>query len=248
MHVTEGHVQAWAPQAYRALAQEWPLRAVSTGGLPWTEIDFPEDLERARLEVVPAIVEGARTAGRMTGGSCRRPIASRRQWWVSLAAGAGVAVLVWTIASVGPDKLLQQARGLGAVLPLVLLLAGARFALQAAGWRLAMDERQRPGGAEAFAAVVAGEAAGYFAWGPVSKEPVKALLVGHRLPERTALAAAVVERFAYSAVATMLMIAAVVILAIRTGHVTWLAARGWCNRGGARNRPAAAHGPIHITR
>lgn len=56
VHVTEGHLQAWAPQAYRALAQEWPLRVVSTGGLPWTEIDFPEDLERARLEVVPAMV------------------------------------------------------------------------------------------------------------------------------------------------------------------------------------------------
>jgi choline kinase len=59
--VASGKVQAWAPQAYRALAQEWPLRAVSTAGLPWTEIDFPEDLERARFEVVPAIV---RTRGR----------------------------------------------------------------------------------------------------------------------------------------------------------------------------------------
>lgn len=160
----------------------------------------------------------------MKGGGLRPPTASRRQWWVCLAAAAGVAVLVWTIGSVGPDTLLRQARGLGGVLPLVLVLAGARFAMQAAGWRLAMDERQRPGGAEAFAAVVAGEAAGYFAWGPASKEPVKALLVGHRLPERTALAAAVVERFAYSAVATMLMIAAAIILAVRTGHVTWLAA------------------------
>ena len=27
---------------------EWPIRAIDTGGLPWTEIDFPADLERAR--------------------------------------------------------------------------------------------------------------------------------------------------------------------------------------------------------
>lgn len=63
VYVTEGHVQAWAPLAYRALAQEWPLRAVSTCGLAWTEIDFPEDLERARFEVVPAIVARARERG-----------------------------------------------------------------------------------------------------------------------------------------------------------------------------------------
>jgi choline kinase len=46
--VAAGQVNGWAPQAFRALAQEWPLRAVSTDGVPWTEIDFPSDLERAR--------------------------------------------------------------------------------------------------------------------------------------------------------------------------------------------------------
>src|SRR5262245_10802486 len=56
------HQKAWAPQAFRALAQEWPLRAVATDGLPWTEIDFPRDLERARQVIAPAI--GARAAQR----------------------------------------------------------------------------------------------------------------------------------------------------------------------------------------
>jgi len=50
-----GHERAWAPLAFRAFAQERPLRAVPTGGLPWTEIDFPEDLERARRVIAPAI-------------------------------------------------------------------------------------------------------------------------------------------------------------------------------------------------
>jgi choline kinase len=45
--VAAGDVNAWAPQAFRAFAQESPLRAVDTGGIPWTEIDFPEDLQRA---------------------------------------------------------------------------------------------------------------------------------------------------------------------------------------------------------
>jgi choline kinase len=43
-----GDVNAWAPKAFRSLAQEWPIRAITTDGLPWTEIDFPADLARAR--------------------------------------------------------------------------------------------------------------------------------------------------------------------------------------------------------
>jgi len=46
--VAEHHLNAWAPAAFRALCQEWPLRVVTTDGLPWTEIDFPEDLARAQ--------------------------------------------------------------------------------------------------------------------------------------------------------------------------------------------------------
>jgi choline kinase len=58
--VAAGQTGAWAPMAFRALAQEWPLRAVEADGLPWTEIDFPEDLERARRMVrqSPVCVEG----------------------------------------------------------------------------------------------------------------------------------------------------------------------------------------------
>ena len=37
-------------------ASRWPLRAMSTEGLPWIEIDYPADLERARTEVEPAIL------------------------------------------------------------------------------------------------------------------------------------------------------------------------------------------------
>ena len=43
-----GDENTWAPKAFAALAREWPIRAIDTGGLPWTEIDFPADLERAR--------------------------------------------------------------------------------------------------------------------------------------------------------------------------------------------------------
>ncbi|MBI2186020.1 MAG: phosphocholine cytidylyltransferase family protein [Acidobacteria bacterium] len=53
--VAAGHVQAWAPLAFRALAREWPLRAVTTDSAPWIELDFPDDLDRARRLIAPAI-------------------------------------------------------------------------------------------------------------------------------------------------------------------------------------------------
>lgn len=53
--VAAGHEQAWAPLAFRALASGWPLRAVTTDDAPWIELDFPEDLDRARRVIEPAI-------------------------------------------------------------------------------------------------------------------------------------------------------------------------------------------------
>jgi len=53
--VRAGVVRAWAPRAFQELCRTRALAAVATAGLPWIEIDFPEDLERARREVYPAI-------------------------------------------------------------------------------------------------------------------------------------------------------------------------------------------------
>lgn len=51
----------WLPRAFAAFAAIRPLRAVDTRGLPWIEIDFPEDYWRACSDVLPAI-EGHGTA------------------------------------------------------------------------------------------------------------------------------------------------------------------------------------------
>lgn len=63
--VGAGHERAWAPLAFRELARQRPLRAVSTDGTPWIELDFPEDLDRARRVIAPAIraLEWRRIAG-----------------------------------------------------------------------------------------------------------------------------------------------------------------------------------------
>jgi hypothetical protein len=170
-----------------------------------------------------------------------------KRWYLPAAAALGIGLFAWTIYSVGPQVLLSQMRMLAPVLPLILALAGVRFACQAAGWRLAMPADRRPSWAAAYAAVVGGEAAGYFAWGPVSREPMKALLVADRMPpasatergigaprveraseaegrarnQRTALAAAVFERFMYAIPATLLIIVGIAIAAARFHVVGW---------------------------
>lgn len=50
-----GAEQNFCPYAFDAIAGYHPLHAVPVDGLPWIEIDFAEDLRRAREEVWPAI-------------------------------------------------------------------------------------------------------------------------------------------------------------------------------------------------
>jgi choline kinase len=50
-----GHRQLWLPAAVDSLARRAAIRGVDIVGMPWAEIDFPEDLEFARREVYPAV-------------------------------------------------------------------------------------------------------------------------------------------------------------------------------------------------
>jgi choline kinase len=53
--VAAGGLRDWAPRAFADFARVHPLYAVGTRAFPWTEIDFPEDYERAVREILPAI-------------------------------------------------------------------------------------------------------------------------------------------------------------------------------------------------
>src|SRR5262245_54501405 len=53
--IEAGAERDWAPRAFRELAFERRLIAVSTRGYPWIEIDFPEDYERAVGENLPRL-------------------------------------------------------------------------------------------------------------------------------------------------------------------------------------------------
>jgi len=53
--VAAGEQKAWVPRAFKEFAQRRALHAIGTRGLPWTEIDFPEDYRRAVEVVLPQI-------------------------------------------------------------------------------------------------------------------------------------------------------------------------------------------------
>jgi L-glutamine-phosphate cytidylyltransferase len=53
--IAAGDIKAWVPRAFKEFARQRPLHAIGTRGLPWTEIDFPEDHRRAVELVLPAI-------------------------------------------------------------------------------------------------------------------------------------------------------------------------------------------------
>lgn len=54
-----GGEQAWLAAAINLLAVHHRIRCLDVMGWPWVEIDFPEDLQRARTEVLPRVVGGA---------------------------------------------------------------------------------------------------------------------------------------------------------------------------------------------
>jgi choline kinase len=50
-------VHGWYEEAFEVLGRRRPIAAVSTEGLPWIEIDTPDDFERAEKKIMPAIAK-----------------------------------------------------------------------------------------------------------------------------------------------------------------------------------------------
>ena len=67
--VVPGNLREWAPRAFSEFAQRRPLHVVGTRGLPWIEIDFPEDYRRAVRDVLPLIEAPAPYGARRDGSA-----------------------------------------------------------------------------------------------------------------------------------------------------------------------------------
>ena len=92
--IQEGHEMAWVIEATRAVCKMVPLYGVNVAGLPWTEVDFPNDLEEARKKTWPAIQRG----------QWGRTIHWRRTRWLAAGIVASALALGGWLAStrVGP--------------------------------------------------------------------------------------------------------------------------------------------------
>ena len=59
--IASGHEDAWLAEAVNTVAKRRPIECLDVKGWPWIEIDFPEDLVRARHEVFPRVVDALAT-------------------------------------------------------------------------------------------------------------------------------------------------------------------------------------------
>ncbi len=78
--VSAGCLREWAPRAFKHFAERRPLHVVGTRGLPWVEIDFPEDYERATREVLPLVDSPEAASRRATGTSAGHAAAHDANW------------------------------------------------------------------------------------------------------------------------------------------------------------------------
>jgi choline kinase len=56
--IESGAVNSWVIEGVRSACTEVEIKALNVAGMPWTEIDFPNDYERAQKVVYPAIAKG----------------------------------------------------------------------------------------------------------------------------------------------------------------------------------------------
>jgi hypothetical protein len=83
--VAEGRTKDWLGTAVQVLARKQPLRGVDVAGIPWAEVDFAYDLDRARKQVWPAIRRGSHRG-------------SRRRRAMTIAAASLIAMTFGTAA------------------------------------------------------------------------------------------------------------------------------------------------------
>jgi choline kinase len=62
--VAAGRENDWLPAALNRVAREHRIDCMDVAGMPWTEIDFPADLARARAQVLPAIAPATEVRAR----------------------------------------------------------------------------------------------------------------------------------------------------------------------------------------
>lgn len=133
-----------------------------------------------------------------------------------LVTALGLLLLAWQIRSTGLDAITDGVRRMGVTgLLAILALSGLRLLLRSTAWVILMTDAARVPLAQAFAAMIAGDAAGNLT--PLSlavSEPAKAIFVRAHVPPQRALAALAAENFFYSLSVALSVLAGVAVLFI----------------------------------
>jgi hypothetical protein len=127
----------------------------------------------------------------------------------------GAALFAWLVWRDGPRDIRGGFRQIGWGLGWILILGGLRFAVRAAAWAICLEPPHTLRFADAFTAVVCGDALGNATpLGPLVSEAAKIACVRGRVPVGPALTALAIENVLYTlSVAAMIAAGAVALIA-----------------------------------
>jgi len=156
------------------------------------------------------------TAARPSAHAGRPERVEGRRHFLTLAYTlGGAALFAYVVRRAGVAEVLDGIQRVGWGLVLILALAGLRFMVRAACWRLCMPAEARVTYPRAFSAFLAGDAVGSVTpLGLLASEPTKIFLTRHDLAPRDSLASLATENLIYGgSIVTMLAVAAGIVLA-----------------------------------
>ena len=114
--IAAGFEKSWVTEAVRSCCQMIPIYGVNVAGLPWAEVDFPQDLEEARREVLPAIERNHSPGMRLW---------KRTRWVAAVLIAATLTLAGWIASSeIGPASVEWDTVTLSSANKVSLQLAG----------------------------------------------------------------------------------------------------------------------------
>lgn len=124
--------------------------------------------------------------------------AARRHLLTAAYTIGGTALFAYVVRRTGVAEIIQGIQRVGWGLAAILALAGLRFLLRTAAWRLCMLPGAQLGFGRAFSAFVAGDAVGSVTpLGLLASEPTKIFLTRHHLATRDSVASLAAENLIY---------------------------------------------------
>ncbi len=153
------------------------------------------------------------------------PTAPRRQVTTAglLTAAGGAALFAWLVWRIGPGEIWSGFRQIGWGLVWILILGGLRFAVRSAAWTMCVEPPHRLTFADAFVAVVCGDALGNATpLGPLVSEATKIACVRGRIPVAPALTALAIENVLYTLSVAAMIAAGAIALLFSVDLPSWL--------------------------